>query len=459
MLFDELLDRFLERSPFTVMVRSVLENLLRPLALDDLFARVADRQYTRQILFSTLVDLMGLVVCRIRPSMHAAYNARPGRVGASLSALYDKLNHLEPPLAAALLHHVARDAAAVIDALSAPAPGWPAGLEVRILDGNHLAGTERRLRELRRTRQAALPGQALVVLDPARGLATQVVPCADAYARERALLDEVLPTIGAGELWIADRNFCTAKLAAAAVRRSAFFIVREHANAFPYRAPGARRPVGRCATGAVYEQAVEAEPDGRAVPLRRVTVELDQPTEDGDREIHLLTNPGGGQAGGCLVAELYRGRWTIEGVFQQLTEALRCEVDTPGYPRAALFGFCTALVAFNAVSVAKAALRSVHGAERVAEVSDQQLLADVAAVHEGLDIALPGAVWATIQALPAEPLGRLLQAMARHVPLERFRKHRRGPKKPRPRRTSGAGSPHVSTARLLATRNKHQKPP
>jgi IS4 transposase len=459
MLFDELMERFLERSPFTVMVRSVLENLLRPDTLDDLFQQVADRQYTRQILFSTLVDLMGLVVCRIRPSIHAAFKARSGRVGASLSSLYDKLNHLEPPIAVALLHHTATDAAAVIDALDAPEPDWPAGLDVRIVDGNHLAGTEHRLRELRRLGPAALPGQALVVLDPVRGLATQVVPCLDAYTQERALLDEVLPTIQANQLWIADRNFCTAKLVAAVVRRSAFFLVREHANTFAYQAVGERRLVGRSATGAVYEQAIQAEVDGQTVALRRVTVVLEKPTQDGDLEIHLLTNLDSSQADAILVADLYRRRWTIEGVFQQLTEALRCEVDTLGYPKAALFGFCTALVAFNAVSVAKAALRSVHGAERVAETSDGQLLADTAAVHEGMDIALPATVWTAIQTMRAVPLARLLQAMARRVPLERFKKHKRGPKKPRPKRTSGAGNPHLSTARLLAARKKNHKTP
>ena len=41
-------------------------------------------------------------------------------------------------------------------------PGYP----IRILDGNHLAGTEHRIKELRALRAGALPGQALVVLDP-----------------------------------------------------------------------------------------------------------------------------------------------------------------------------------------------------------------------------------------------------------------------------------------------------
>ena len=44
--------------------------------------------------------------------------------------------------------------------------------------------------------------------------------------------------------------------------------------------------------------------------------------------------------------------WQIEGLFQDLTVALHCELDTLGYPRAALFGFGTALVAYNTLAVA-----------------------------------------------------------------------------------------------------------
>ena len=59
------------------------------------------------------------------------------------------------------------------------------------------------------TRAGALPGKSLVVLEPALGLATDIFPCEDGYAQERALLPEVLETVEASDLWIGDRNFCT----------------------------------------------------------------------------------------------------------------------------------------------------------------------------------------------------------------------------------------------------------
>jgi IS4 transposase len=60
-------------------------------------------------------------------------------------------------------------------------------------------------------------------------------------------------------------------------------------------------------------------------------------------------------------AELYRKRWSIETLFYEVTQTLTCEIKTLCYPAAALFVFCLALMAANAVAVLKAALRATHG--------------------------------------------------------------------------------------------------
>lgn len=66
-------ERFVQRAPICLMARAALERALSASAVDALFERVAERQYTRKLMFSTVVALMSLVVCRIRPSIHAAY--------------------------------------------------------------------------------------------------------------------------------------------------------------------------------------------------------------------------------------------------------------------------------------------------------------------------------------------------------------------------------------------------
>ena len=83
---------------------------------------------------------------------------------------------------------------------------------------------------------------------------------------------------------------------------------------------------------------------------------LDKPTRDGDGEIHILTNLPKKAARAKTVADLYRKRWTIETAFQELEATLDGEINTLGYPKAALFAFCVALVSYNLMSVIKAAL-------------------------------------------------------------------------------------------------------
>jgi hypothetical protein len=460
MLLHDALERFVQRSPFTVMVRCTLEKLLRPENLDAMFAEKAERQYTRNILFSSLVDLMGLVVCKIRPSMRSAYLARKDRIDGTLKSVYEKLNNVEPAVVAEMVRRCYRDGAAVIDAMVGGLPNWAPGYNVRILDGNKLTGTEHRLAELRTTKQAAMPGQSLVVLDPMRGLVCDVIPCEDAHAQERSLLSPIIASVQERDLWIADRNFCVARFLFSIAAKLGFFIVRHHGGSFGWEGVGKRRESGRIETGTVFEQTIHVAFEGKTWTLRRVTLVLDQATKDGDTEIHMLTNLPAEEADACKVAQWYRQRWTLEGVFQDLTVSLQCEINTLGYPKAALFGFCTALVAFNALAVAKGALRAVHGAERIEKtVSDHQLAGEVAAVYEGMDIAVPEDAWEDFQTMPARRLGEALRKMARGVDLAQFRKHKRGPKKPRPKRMSGTGSTHVSTARLLDTSTKANPAP
>ncbi|NOY71702.1 MAG: transposase [Gammaproteobacteria bacterium] len=93
--------------------------------------------------------------------------------------------------------------------------------------------------------------------------------------------------------------------------------------------------------------------------LRRIRVCLNEPTRDGETEIFILTNLPARVAKEKKIAQLYQKRWMIETAFQKLEKNFNSEINTQGYPKAALFGFCIALVAYNIMSSVKAALRGV----------------------------------------------------------------------------------------------------
>ena len=68
MIFGTILERFVERSPACVMVRGTMENIITSDMLDRIFEQTAERQYCRELLFSSIVDLLGLVATGARTS-------------------------------------------------------------------------------------------------------------------------------------------------------------------------------------------------------------------------------------------------------------------------------------------------------------------------------------------------------------------------------------------------------
>ncbi len=223
----------------------------------------------------------------------------------------------------------------LIRQLDATLPDLVPGYRVKILDGNHLAATEHRIKPTRASHAAPLPGQALVVLDSATMMVIDVAPCEDAHAQERSLVDQVLPGVEPGDLWIADRNFGTTRFLFGVRARRGCFLVRQHRQTRRWEATTPWSDVGRVATGFVQQQTIrvtEVDGDGVMGP-RRIRSQLDQPTRDKETELFLLTDLPPEHADALLVAETYRRRWALENVFQSLTEALSCEIDTPAYPR------------------------------------------------------------------------------------------------------------------------------
>jgi hypothetical protein len=462
MAFSAVFEQFVRCSPACVMYRAVMENIFAPAELDALFRREAVAQYERELLFSTLVDLVSLVVCRISKSVHAAYVRKRQEVGVSVRALYDKLDGLEVGTSRALVQYSAGRVGKLIRHCRGCRASLLKGYKVRILDGNHLRGTDHRLKVLRGTAAGALPGQALVLLDPQRMLIEDVIPCEDGHTQERALLDQVLPSIRKGDLLIDDRNFCTLGFLFALKQRKAYFITRQHGR-MPYTPVGKDRYVGRCSTGRVYEGTAELRhpQTGNTTHVRRITVKLSTPTRDGDMEIHLLTNLPA-KVGAVKVAELYRHRWTLEQAFNELTTHLRCELNTLGYPKAALFAFCVAICSYNLLAAVKGALRSMHGeATMETKVSNYFLTDEISGVYKGMMIALPPQEWEIFQTMRPARLATYLRRWARTADLENYPKHPRGPKKAKPRRPN-AQFKHVATAKLLddarALRRKKRKP-
>ncbi len=122
MWLSPIFERFVSKSPVTIMVRAMMEVVLAPEKLDRLFDTTAQTGYTRELLFSTLVNMMTQVVCSVRQSIGSVYKAMSEEIGVSKTAVYDKLNRLEPNVSKALVKSTALDLATIIEQLGAGEP-------------------------------------------------------------------------------------------------------------------------------------------------------------------------------------------------------------------------------------------------------------------------------------------------------------------------------------------------
>lgn len=201
----------------------------------------------------------------------------------------------------------------------------------------------------------------------------------------------------------------------------------------------------------MYEQKVLLTLKDKKSEARRIIVKLNKATRDGEMEIALFSNLPVEDANAIKVAEIYRARWGIETAFQKLEKYLNSEINTLAYPKAALFGFCLALVAFNIYAVVMSALRAAYPDKNInEEISDYYIAEEISTTCNGMSIAVSEEDWVVFTKGSVSEVSSALLYLAKKINLSKFKKHKRGPKKAPAQKTEFKGKPHVSTARLLA---------
>lgn len=466
-MLSTIFKRFMDKSPVPLMVRSLLERTLNVDKLNAIFKESAVKQYTDVLLFSTVFNLMNLVVFKTYPSINAAYAEEKDDVGVSVTSVYNKLNGVSTKTSAALVRETAKEKAEIINSIGGACKPLLEKYRVLILDGNCIEASHHRLNVLRKTNAGALPGKSLVAYDPALEMVVNVFPCEDGHAQERSILAEILPTVSKNDVWVIDRNFCVRDFLLGIKKKGGFFICREH-KGLNWEPCGSIKKIGSTETGTVSEQPIEViDEDGVRHKFRRIILDLKKKTRDNETQICIITNIPKEDASGIIIAEIYRKRWSIETMFQELEAHLHSEINSLGYPKAALFGFCVALVSYNLLAVVKASLRVEHGEKVIAEdLSGFYLAGNVTRTYDGMIIAIPENEWVEFRTMSKNNFNNFILELGAKINMSKLKKSRRGVKKPAPSRTKYKNHPHVSTDRLLRgikpnkkkTKNKKKTP-
>lgn len=436
-------------SPLSVLVRGALERWLAPPILAELAAGAGGDNYQRKVTLEALTAVMLDAVVGMQPSVHAAAIARRDEWQGSVQALYGKLARVEPRFSAALVRRTAEGVAAV---LARPPRSKRPAYALKILDGTMPDGSEHRLGVLRQLRAAGLPAKAVVVYDAATGVCERAALAEDAYEGEQPLVETLLDEARPGEIYIGDRNFCTARLIGCVMDREASFIFRESAQRTLYEVELPARRRGRGPTGLVTEAQVRLVCRERncAWPLRRIHVTLDEPTRDGERELRLLTNlPATYKARD--VAAAYRRRWEVERHFHFVKHELHGQIRSLGEPRAAIFALAAALAAGNVLAWIKSLLHGRRGGDEAASpaLSGYYLTLEISRGFAAVEALTSERDWQAVAELSDRDFRAWGKRLTTAVDRSRYVTHPRGPKQRPPPKLSGKQRHHYATYRLL----------
>src|SRR5262245_22644902 len=319
--------------------------------LDQLFARHRGRCYHDQLSFAELVQVLSDALTRYRGSGRRAIAAalRRQRLPTRARAVYGKLARLPLPLAEAFLAALTARLRPLFPArlYRSQLPASLAGLAVVVLDGKKIKRAATRLLAVRGRPGEGFGGKLFVAYLPAEGLAGALPADPDGEANDLRLVPRALPlarqAVAGERLWVADRQFCALAQPGRFAEGGDHFLIRFSLKTGFAADPARPARAGHDAAGRpVTEEGgwMGAARDPRRRGVRRITVL--RPAEEAVTLVTDLLDPDRYPAADLLA--VYRARWQIEQVFQQVTEVFGLRHLIGGTPGATVFQASLCLV-------------------------------------------------------------------------------------------------------------------
>jgi Transposase DDE domain len=372
----------LSRLPLAEAVLRLWRWVADPLFLLSVFARHRGLGYEKEISFGVMVQLIADALLEHQGSGKKSFarGQEQGLLTASVQAVYQKLSRVPLGLSEAwLAESTARLRPVYPEAAWVPVAPALRDLEVIIVDGKAIKRVAKRLKPLRGRKGGVLGGKALVALELRRGVVVAMATHADGETNEARLVPALLPQVrehvSGRRLWVADRQFCDLTQPAAFATGEDHFLVRYHPKTpfCPDPTHSAQRDVD--GHGRVWEQDwgwFGSEQAKRRRFVRRLT--LHRP---GEETIILITDLlDAVQVPATALFDLYLARWSIERVFQQITEVFHLQTLIGTTPQGTVFQFAFCVVLYNLVQLVRAYVATAQ-TRPVPTISTELLFDDV----------------------------------------------------------------------------------
>lgn len=425
--------------------------------LEGLYERHRGRCYTGVLEFSRLVAMVRDCLLQHGGSGHRLCNEalRDGTLEVDQSSFYRKLANMPVPVSRAMLRECTTRLTALVPPRGADLlPGCFEGLEVVALDGKKVKNAAKRLKPTRGFAGKLLGAKALVAMSLRTGLALAMSDSLDGEANDVPLVPELLPqvrsVIGRPILWLADRQFGDLHVPRLlAGRPGDHFVLRLRKGLTFTPDPSIPAEVTRDARGReVLDETGSLGKGADALAVRRVTLRRKDAAGNDDDVVLITDLFDGGRFSARDLLKLYRRRWGIEQMFQQVTETFSLSHLIGCSPRAVLFQFAFCLLMYNLTQVLKAYVADDGGVDRQT-VSTANLFYDLKRELLARSYLAAGTVKPPAGATASGAMAARLRELLRGSwdPLAYTKAADKKPRTPRPSRPLPGG--HTSVQRLL----------
>jgi hypothetical protein len=343
----------LDRLPLAEAVWTLFRFIAGPEVLDAVFDRHRGRAYEDALSFSVLVGLMSDALLVHSGSGRQSFQQarKEGVIEVTDAAAYGKLRRVPLPVSEALLSEVGDRLQEVQPAVPARVlPTSVSDFAVLHIDGKKIKKLAKRLKPLRGVSGSMLGGKALVALDGRTGIAIAMAATADGEANDAPLVPllvpQVRPRLRGQRLWVADRQFSDLRIPALLSQENDAFLIRHCLKLKFHRDDSVPVQESRDAQSRLVREEegwIGGPRDPRRMRVRRIT--LERPDDEAVILLTSLIDSTHWPADDLLL--VYKERWQIERVFQQVTEVFQLQRLIGSSPQAAVFQAAFCLLLYN----------------------------------------------------------------------------------------------------------------
>ena len=351
---DDFQKELLRRSPLATSVLELSDFMLEPALLSDIFQEHRGRCYEDVLKFPDFVGLVRDALMQHQGSGHQLFLEleSENRHPIDESNFYRKLSHMPPELSEALLRRGGQRLSSLMPDVVAT-PACLKEFTVVVADGKKIKNAAKRLKLARKLSGKLIGATALVGINARTGLAVAMSSDLDGMTNDvplvPRLMEQLHQEISGPICSIWDRQFDNHRtLQSLCARQGDTFVVRMNQG---HRLEVEQSTQSLDSSRRVMEDQVVVMGRGKqAMRLRRIV--LNRP---GQEPIIILTNlMDAAKYPPEQLLELYKMRWGIEQIFQQITQTFSLEHLIGSHPKAVLFQFSLCLLVYNLMQVVRA---------------------------------------------------------------------------------------------------------